>query len=373
MEEETMLNIEQFASRAAKTGKLYNLDHFHIAWQNPGLRRMMGNELLFPPSPKVIQAVEEAIPLLNYYAEDPGTARDLRAALASYIGLEGSEDWITLGNGSMEIIDMIPRAFLDPGDEVLLPCPEYSPYTHRPLLFGAEIVDVLPSLEDFTYQLEDFTRHICERTKMVIITRPNAPVGNMVMRELIESLLAYPLVVLVDEAYTEFSRQSVCELLPRYPNLIISRTFSKAMGLAGIRLGFVAAQPDTIEWIERVRVPLNVGLITQVAALAALKDTDYIRACTEKVITARDYFTERIAQIDGLKAYPSQGNSVLIYCGASGKPAAVFVQRLEAVGYLVRDQSDSRGLAGDGFFRVTVGTQADMEAVADIIRTIAQE
>ena len=128
--------------------------------------------------------------------------QELRAALASYIGVEESPAWITLGNGSMEIIDMIPRAFLDPGDEVLLPCPEYSPYTRRPLLFGAEIVDVLPSLDDFTYQPEDFTRRISRRTKMVIITRPNAPVGNMVTRQLIETLLAYPLIVLVDEAYT---------------------------------------------------------------------------------------------------------------------------------------------------------------------------
>ena len=363
-----MQNIEHLASRAAKTGKLYNLDHFHIAWQNPGLRRLMGNELLFPPSPQVIQAVEEAIPLLNYYAEDPGTAAELRAALASYIGVEESPAWITLGNGSMEIIDMIPRAFLDPGDEVLLPCPEYSPYTRRPLLFGAEIVDVLPSLDDFTYQPEDFTRRISRRTKMVIITRPNAPVGNMVTRQLIETLLAYPLIVLVDEAYTEFSRQTVCDLLPQHPNLIVSRTFSKAMGLAGIRLGFAAAQPGTIEWIERVRVPLNVGLITQVAALAALKDADYIRACTDKVIAARNDFIGRMRQINGLRVYPSEGNSVLINCGESGKPAAVFVQRLQAAGYLVRDQSNSRGLPGDGFFRVTVGTQADMDAVADIIR-----
>ena len=368
-----MQNIDRFASRAARLGKLYNLNHFHIAWQKPDLRRLMGNELLYPPSPRVIQAVQDAIPLLNYYAEDPGTAHELRSELAGYLSLEGGAEWITLGNGSMEIIDMVPRAFLDPGDEVLLPCPEYSPYTHRPLLFGAKIIDVVPSEKNFTYRLEDFTSCISACTKMAIITRPNAPVGNMVTRELLEGLLACPLVVLLDEAYTEFSRQTVCDLLPRYPNLIVSRTFSKAMGLAGIRLGFVAAQPGTIECIERVRVPLNVGLITQVAALAALRDTDYIRKNTEKVIHARDSFFEQVNRIKGLKAYPTQGNSVLINCDASGKPAAMFVQQLLTAGYLVRDQSNSRGLSGDGFFRVTVGTDADMEAVAGIVRACALE
>lgn len=365
------MELEKSISKATRAGKLYNLEHFHTAWQAPELRRLMGNELLYPPSPHVIKAVQDAVPLLNYYAEDPGTARRLKEELAVYLGLDRDADWITLGNGSMEIIDMIPRTFLDEGDEVLLPSPDYSPYSRRPQLYGGRIVDVNPGSEDFCYTYDDYSRCLSPRTKMVILSRPNAPVGNMVMRELLERLLDLPLIVLVDEAYAEFSGQSICDLLAHYNNLIVSRTFSKAMGLGGIRLGFVAAQPEMIRYIERVRVPLNVGLIPQVAALAALEDADYIHQNTQKVIQTRDDFTEKASKIKGLKIYPSQGNSVLINCQESGKTAAYFVQKLLSAGYLVRDQSNSRGMPGEIYFRITIGTRQDMQAVIEILNTAA--
>ena len=139
----------------------------------------MGNELLFPPSQKVIDAVTDILPQMNYYPEDPMTNRRLLQALADYAGVDGGADWVTLGNGSMEIIDMLPRAFLDVGDEVLLPCPDYSPYARRPLLYGGVVVDVKPD-ENFEYKLQDFTTQLTDRTKMVILSRPNAPAGIVV-------------------------------------------------------------------------------------------------------------------------------------------------------------------------------------------------
>jgi len=367
MIDEESMQIEKMISKAARVGKLYNLEHFHTAWQDPQIHRLMGNELLYPPSPHVIKAIQKFIPQLNYYPEDAGTAMRLRTELANYLGLEGGADWITLGNGSMEIIDMIPRTFLDEGDEVLLPSPEYSPYARRPQLYGGRIIDVIPSGEEFSYKLDDFLTCLSERSKLIILSRPNAPVGNMVPRELLEELLKLPVMILVDEAYAEFSQQSISDLLLDYPQLIVSRTFSKAMGLGGIRLGFVAAQPETIQFIERVRVPLNTSLITQIAALAALEDVDYIRRNTENVIKTREEFTDNVNRIKGLKVYPSQGNSVLVNCRDSEKTAAFFVDKLFSEGYLVRNQSNTRGLAGDFYFRITIGTQQDMHAVAEIM------
>jgi histidinol-phosphate aminotransferase len=365
------MDLSKKISKAVKAGKLYDLDHFHQAWEDQRLRRLMGNELLFPPSPKVIAAVESILPQLNYYPEDPATNKRLLQALADYAGVAGGADWVTLGNGSMEIIDMVPRAFLDEGDEVLLPCPDYSPYARRPLLYGGVIVDVIPD-QDFNYVLEDFTTRLTGRTKMITLSRPNAPVGNMLPRKTLEALCALDVIVVVDEAYIEFSGDSVVDLLPRFDNLIISRTFSKAMGLGGIRLGFILANPEVIGYIERIRVPLNISLLTQVAALAALQDAEYIRYNVKKVMNTRDAFSKQLAQLPGLKVYPSQGNSVLINTEGIGIQAEAIKQELLRAGFITRNLSAGRGIAGDYFLRITIGTEQDMQAVAGVIMTMAE-
>jgi histidinol-phosphate aminotransferase len=364
------MDIASKVSEAVHIGKIYNLEHFHQAWEEPSLRRLMGNELLYPPSPKVIKAVEEVLLFMNYYPEDPSTNERLLAAIAEYTGIDGGADWITLGNGSMEIIDMLPRTFIDPDDEILLPCPDYSPYSRRPPLYGGVVVDVNPD-ENFIYSLEDFTSKLTKRTKMIILSRPNAPVGNLLPLDILEALFDLDVIVVVDEAYAEFSQQSVVDLLPRYPNLIISRTFSKAMGLGGIRLGFVIAHPEVIEYINRIRVPLNVSLITQTAALAALEDAGYIYENVVKVIDTRDWLIKAAGAIPGIHAFPSQGNFVLFDCEGTGKTAEAIKQELLSNGYLTRNLSGSRGMQGDYFLRITIGRREDMEKIAAVISAFA--
>ncbi len=361
------MDISKMTSKAVKAGKLYDLSHFHHAWEDQQIRRLMGNELLYPPSPKVIDALTQFLPHINYYPEDPATNKRLLQALADYAGVAGGADWVTLGNGSMEIIDMIPRTFLDPGDEVLLPCPDYSPYARRPLLYGGGVVDIVPDA-DFNYSLDDFTSKLTKKTKMIILSRPNAPAGNLLPLEILVALLKLNLVVVVDEAYAEFSEQSVADLLPQYNNLIISRTFSKAMGLGGIRLGFVLSNPETINAIEHIRVPLNVSLLTQVAALAALEDSGYIRSNVSKVIQIRERFTQQLKDIPGVRVFPSCGNSILINTERCGVKAAELKEYLLRSGFLTRNLSGGRGIPGDYFLRITIGTAADMEAVAALIR-----
>lgn len=363
--------LENMVSDAVKNSKLYNLDHFHKAWQNPSQRRLMGNELLYPPSPKVIEAIKSMAHMVNYYAEDPGTNVELLTALANYVGIKGGAEWITMGNGSMEIIDMIPRAFINPGDEVLLPAPEYSPYARRPLIFGAKIVDVVPD-KNYDYILDDFTEKITPKTKMIIISRPNAPIGNLIKKEVVEDLCKTNRIVVVDEAYVEFSEQNICDLTSKYNNFIISRTFSKAMGLAGIRLGFVVANPEIIGYINRIRTNSNVGLLTQVAALAALNDAEYIRNNFEKVIKSREWFEKEIAKIPGIKVYISKGNSVLLNVDGTGKIAEDYVKYCWDKGFIVRNLSGGRNMESKGFFRVTVGTQQDMEQVAKHIADLTK-
>jgi histidinol-phosphate aminotransferase len=359
--------LKDMVSQGVKNSKIYNLHHFHEAWGNPGQRRLMGNELLYPPSPKVIKAVTDMAQFINYYPEDAPTNVKLLTALAEYAGLTGGAEWVTLGNGSMEIIDMLPHTFINPGDEVLLPAPDYSPYTRRPQIFGAKVVDVNPD-ENFEYKLEDFTSKLTSKTKMVIMSRPNAPIANLIERKIIEALCQEEIIVVVDEAYVEFAEEDVVDMLPKHENMIISRTFSKAMGLGGIRLGYVLAHPEVIGYINHIRVPENTSVLTQTAALAALEDIDYIKNNVKKVIASRDWFQEEIAKVPGMVVYPSKGNSVLINVDNTGKTAAEFVDYIYEMGYIVRNLSGGRNMKSDGWFRVTVGTQEDMENVAKAIK-----
>jgi histidinol-phosphate aminotransferase len=366
---EVNMNLFEKTSKSVKAGKIYDLGHFHMAWENPDIRRLMGNEALYPPTQKVMDAVKAMADKLNYYPEDITTNLKLRQKIADYVGLENGADWVTVGNGSMEIIDMLPMTFIDEGDEVLLPTPEYSPYTRRPLLFGAKLITIRPG-KDFSYTLSSFTDKITEKTKMIILSRPNAPTGYMVTRDLVAGLCATGCIVVVDEAYVEYSQQSLVDMLPEHKNLIISRTFSKALGLGGIRLGFILAHPEIIEYINRIRTPLNVNVLTQAAAMAALDDIDTINANIEQTIKTRDYFYRAITGMPGFKALRSHGNSVLVNCDETGKPSSFFCEKLFEAGFLVRNYTDAFGLEGGQYFRVTIGTREDMTQVFEILKNL---
>lgn len=363
------MDLYQKTSKAVKVGEVYNLEHFDKAWANQSLRRLMGNELVYPPSPKVVQAVKDILDKANYYPEDITTDRMLRERLADYVDLKGKADWITVGNGSMEIIDMLYKAFLDDGDELLLPTPDYSPYSRRAPLYGAKVVDVLP-VEDFTYTLESFTRLLTPKTKMIFASRPNNPTGHSLKREVVTGLCETGRIVVIDEAYVEFSNDPAEDLLEKYPNLIISHTFSKAMGLAGVRLGFIVTNPEIIGYINRIRTPLNISLLAHVAGIAAVDDRAYIQANAKKVMEDREYLYQEVKKIPGLYPYPSTGNFVLINCKDSGFTATDFYERFLEAGYLVRSFVNGRGLPGNQFFRITIGTRQDVEGCLAVIRSM---
>jgi histidinol-phosphate aminotransferase len=363
------MDLEKFVSKSAKAGEIYNLEHFRMGWQVENLRRLMGNELVYPPSPKVIEAVEKVAALLNYYPEDPLTDVELRGKLAEYCGLPGRADWVTCGNGSMENIDLVYRTFLDEGDELLLSTPDYSPYTRRAIMHGAKVIDVLPDDGDFNYSLESFTSKITPRTKLALVSRPNNPDGHFVPRELVTGLLDTGIIVVIDEAYYEFGCDPIEDLLDSYPNLVICHTFSKAMGLAGIRLGWIFAAPEIVKYIDGVRQPLNISLVARTAAIAAIDDAAYIRENVARVIADRDFLFEELKKIPGLRPIPSQANFVMVDCLESGAKASEVYRHLLEKGYLIRCFVNGRGLPGDRFFRITIGTHEDTVNVLEEVKS----
>ena len=263
---------------------------------------------------------------------------------------------------------MLYEAFINEGDEVIVSTPDYTLYTNRAKLYGAVVKGVMPKDLEFNYDLKDFTDQITDKTKLIYVSRPNNPDGHFVSRELIEGLLKTDVLVSVDEAYYEFGHDPIEDLVEKYPNLIISHTFSKAMGLAGIRLGWIVARPETILWVNNIRQSCNVNLVAHTAAIAAIDDRQYIEKNVARIKADRELFFNAMKDIKGFRPIPSQANFVMVDTEESGIKASELQKYLLDNGYLVRNWINSRGLPGDRFFRVTIGTHEETTAVIELIQ-----
>lgn len=342
--------IEFYAPSWVRAAKPYNEDHFAVAEQNDVLR-MMSNESPYTPSPRVINAIVEAATRGNLY---PGGAPALKSKLARRDGqAEGS---VILGAGSTELIDLVIRTFVGPGEEVLLSVPTFSMYEARTRTVGG-IPVLVPMTEDHYHDLNGLIRGVTERTKVIFLCTPNNPTGGRISESDMRRLLRLGLPTVIDEAYHEFGagEESFTRLLAEFPNAIVLRTFSKAFGLAGIRLGYALANPAVVRLLSRVKVPWNIPGITLAAASAALDDAAEFDARMSELRVAREELTEKIARIDGLMPVPSEGNFVLIDVSATGIAADRLVESMLKDGVLIRSLSVHH--AKRSYVRVTVGTR----------------
>ncbi len=230
-------SIEFYAPSWVRAAKPYNEDHFALAEQNDVLR-MMSNESPYSPSPRVINAIIEAATRGNFY---PGGAPALKSKLA--LRDNQAEGSVILGAGSTELIDLVIRTFVGPGEEVLLSVPTFSMYEARTRTVGG-IPVLVPMTADHDHDLSGLIRGVTERTKVIFLCTPNNPTGGRISESDLKRLLRLGLPTVIDEAYHEFSEgESFSRLLEEFPNAIVLRTFSKAFGLAGIRLGYGLAHP----------------------------------------------------------------------------------------------------------------------------------
>ncbi len=343
-------SIELYAPSWVRAAKPYNEDHFAVADSQQELLRMMSNESPYAPSPRVINAIIEAATRGNYY---PGGAPALRAKLALRDSLgEGS---VILGAGSTELIDVVIRTFVGPGEEVLLSVPTFSMYEARTRTVGG-IPVLVPMTEDHEHDMSGLIRGVTERTKVIFLCTPNNPTGGRISEADMKRLLRLGLPTVIDEAYHEFGEgESFARLLEEFPNAIVLRTFSKAFGLAGIRLGYALAHPTVIRLLSRVKVPWNIPAITLAAASAALDDAAEFDARIGELRVAREELVEKLAHIEGLLPAPSEGNFVLIDVSATGQSAERLVESMLKDGVLIRSLSVHH--AKRSYVRVTVGTR----------------
>ncbi len=362
-----MKPFEDFVVPWVKTGEPYSARHMDIAWENPDVIRLMSNENLVPPNERILKAVQQASQQGNLY---PGSGKELREKLGNQVGLQA--DNIVLGNGSTDIIDSVIRTFISPSDEAVLPEPSFSMYKARLLMQGGTAIGI-QSDDDYNFSINRMIQAITSRTKLIFLCSPNNPTGNILIKRDLIRILEQGIPTFFDEAYYEFQDEVItrADLINSYPHLMINRTFSKAMGLAGFRLGYLICDTRIAEYINRVKIPWNVSHLTIAAALALLEDPADIAQKRSIVIEGRKYIQEELNQLPDIWAYSSQGNFVLIDAGVLHLSSNEIRDRMMKKGVFVRPMSGIE--IGKGFFRVTVGLPEQNRKFIDAFRELFDE
>lgn len=324
--------------------------------------RLDFNENTLACSPKVREALAQiSTSQLTRYPE----RQPVEAVVAAHLNVRPEQ--LTLTNGVDEAIHVLFETFLEAGAELLLPVPTYTMYEVYASATDATVVPVLAE-DNLRFPFDRLLAAVTPRTKIIAIANPNSPSGTVATRaQLLELVRHAPqAVLLVDEAYFHFHGETVIDLIDTLPNLIVARTFSKAYGLAGLRLGVLAGPVELMRWIRRVLSPYSVNSLALACLPPALEDRAYLNWYVGEVLAARADF-EAALDAAGLRRWPSRANFVLIEIGPQH---AEFVRLMGAAGVLVRDRSNDPGC--DGRVRITVGTREQMQqAIVALNQTVA--
>lgn len=327
--------------------------------------KLASNENALGPSPKAVKAMQETASGMHIYPD--GASFELRSKIAARHGVDFCQT--AVGNGSSELIELLCHACLGPGAELVAARYSFAMYSIMCKLFNAKYVEV-PNKADWSHDLQGMLAAITPQTRIVFITNPTNPVGTMVgQAEMDAFMAAVPehVIVAFDEAYIEFAgEQTDCLKYVRAGRNVVSlRTFSKAYGLAGARVGYAVTTPEIADLLNKARSPFNVNLMAQVAALAALDDTEHITRSVQMVQSGREQYYAAFAQW-GISCIPSHGNFILVRVG-DGK--AVYDAML-ARGVILRPMG---GYGLPEYVRITVGTREENERCLCALREVLKK
>jgi histidinol-phosphate aminotransferase len=327
--------------------------------------KLASNENPLGPSPKAVAAIVKAAPNLNRYPDDQGF--ELIGELAHRLKVKPAN--VILGNGSDDLIGMLSLAFLQPGDEVVIPEHSFSLYETAAYSAGANPI-FTPLSNDLTIDLEAVSKAVTSRTRMVFFCTPHNPTGAVISRRAFEQFISKvpPQVVLVvDEAYIEFATDGDClhgiDFINAPIPVVTLRTFSKAYGLAGLRIGYGVMSVNVADLLNRVRQPFNTNLLAQAGALAALKDDDFLEETKVTIHHGVAYLSKALSLM-GFTVYPTQANFILFDVGQDAD--AVF-KRLLKEGVIVRSMA-SYGF--DRCIRVNAGLPEENERLIEALAKI---
>ncbi len=330
---------------------------------SPARRKLNQNECPYDLPAELKRSVVDEVMAAPWQRYPEFAPPKLLSRLAAHYGWV--DDGVLVGNGSNELIQATLSVALAGGDVVVAPSPTFSLYRLLTNVLGGRYVAV-PLGAGFEYDVDRLIETaVRERAKVVVLNSPNNPTGSALPPGAVERVLAETgALVLADEAYQDFGGPSAIPLLSRSSRLVVLRTFSKAMGMAGLRFGLALAHPAMAHELAKGKLPYNVNLVTLAAAGIALRHSALLAARTREIVNVRDRFVARLAGVPGITMYPSAANFVLIRCAAL--PAREVFRRLyDEYGILVRDVSGAAEL--EECLRISVGTEEDMDAVIEAL------
>ncbi|MDP1553325.1 MAG: histidinol-phosphate transaminase [Methanobacteriaceae archaeon] len=329
--------------------------------------KLGSNENPLGPSPEAIKAVQEEVMKINQYPESG--LSDLKEEISAYSGV--SPDQVVIGgDGADEIIEILGKTFMDPGCEFIVPLPSYMYYEYILQTYEAVPIYARWDVEKNKLDVPSVIDSINKKTRIIFLCTPNNPTGGLIDKEDIETILkATDALVVVDEAYFEFSLVNNVDLLKSYSNLFIMRTFSKVLGLAGMRIGYGLSNPELIEYMHRSKPVFSLTKLSHVAALATLRDKNYIKKSTDYSIASREFLYTEISKINNLKIFDSKANYLLIDVHDTGITATELSKKLLKEGIIVRDCTSFKGL-DEYWIRASVGTMEDNKKFVQVLKSL---
>lgn len=321
--------------------------------------KLDGNENAHGCSPRVLDALRA----LNAHIYPDPEQRELRRSLAEYTGLDPRH--ILAGAGSDELISLLLRMTIGPGEHVINCPPTFGMYGTDTDIVGGRVIEVARD-DQFRIDVDAVSAAMDKTTKVIFVASPNNPTGTLTSRDDILALLALGALVIVDEAYYEFCGHTVADLVPSHDHLAVLRTFSKWAGLAGLRVGYGLFSTIVAEHLMRMKSPYNVNAAGQAAAIASLKDRDDLLGKVRILVEERDRLFVMLMNLDFVEPIPSEGNFVL--CRIIGRDARVIRDRLRQKGVFIRYFEDLPNM-----LRISVGKPEHTDAVIHELRAWEDE
>jgi len=329
-----------------------------------GSIKLASNENPLGPSPKAVEAMRRALEGVHRYPD--GSSWHLRRALSAKLGVDGAQ--LVFGAGADEILELLAKVLLGPGDECVFAWPSFAMYPIVVQGMGARSLRV-PLDAELVHDLPALARAVTPRTKLLFVCNPNNPTGTSVGAEAFDRFVASlpsTLVLAVDEAYVDFARRSdfpdALAWLRRRPGTIVLRTFSKISGLAGVRIGYGVADPELAGYLQRARHPFNVSRLAEAAALGALEDDDFRERTRRANAEGIEYLTRELRSL-GVEVWPTDANFLLARAGAG------IQARLLREGVIVRPLT---GFGMPDHVRISVGLRKENERLIEALRRLRE-
>ena len=332
--------------------------------------KLGSNENPWGPSPKAVEAVSNELSNINRYPESQ--LNELIGLVADYSGVNDSQIIIG-GDGADEIIDVLAKTFIEPDDEFIVPLPSYMYYEYLLMQYGAHPVYAKWDLDKNILDVNSVFESITSKTKMIFLCTPNNPTGTLIdMEDIIKIADENPdILIVIDEAYFEYSEITNKDLINEYDNIFIIRTMSKVLGLAGMRIGYGLACEEIIEYMHRIKPVFSLTRLSYVAAVNTFKDKDYIEKSIADGIESRDYLIEELSKIDSLNVFPSKSNFILIDIRDTSYTAHEIAREFMKRGVIVRDCTSFKGL-DEYWIRISICTMDENKRFIEIVHEVVK-